>query len=170
MRNRSPARRAALLGLLTATAFALSALEQLVPLPLPGFKLGLANTVTLFCLYELSLRETLAVVTARCLLASLLFGGPVSLAFSLAGGLLAALSMAGLRRLACLSCYGVSMGGAFMHNLGQVLAAMAVMGSPSLAAYGLALWPLSIPAGALTALCYAGAARALRRAVGKKSP
>ena len=46
------------MAILTALALALSWIERMIPLemliPLPGVKMGLANTVTLFALYMMS--------------------------------------------------------------------------------------------------------------------
>ena len=53
----------------------------------------------------------------------------MALAFSLTGGLLAFGVMALLLRCSFLSLFGVSIAGAAAHNTGQILAAMAVLGS-----------------------------------------
>lgn len=160
------ANRLALLGLLTALAFALSYLEHILPLqlPIPGFKLGLANIITVFALYELNLRDTSLILLVRCFLSALLFGGPTSFLFSITGGALAVVCMFLLRNNRHLSVYGVSMAGACAHNAGQVLAAMLVMRTPGIASYLLFLWPISIPTGALTALVFSLCSRAFRRA------
>ena len=161
-------KRAALMGLLTAAAFALSYAEHLLPLPLPvpGIKLGLANLVTLFALYTLGARHAAMIVTARCLLAAVLFGGPVQLLLSLSGGMLAVLAMALLRPSRRVTAYGVSVAGAAAHSLGQVLAAMTLMSAPGLAAYLLLLWPVSIVTGTLVALAYGWGAPLLKKAFG----
>ena len=69
-------RSIALCAVLTALALGLSTLENLFPVtliePLPGVKLGLANIVTVFALYELGAVPALTILTARCLLAAYL--------------------------------------------------------------------------------------------------
>ena len=109
-------RQLALCAVLTALALGLSTLENLFPvtllIPLPGVKLGLANIVTVFALYQLGALPALAILTARCLLGSLFAGNASAMLFSLLGGLTAMLVMILLRRLRCLSIYGVSIGGA----------------------------------------------------------
>lgn len=149
------ARRASLCGLLTALAFVLSFVENLIPfpMPLPGMKLGLANIVTLYAVYTLGLTQSALIVIARCLLSTLLFGSPTTLPFSLAGGLLSLVCMAALRRLPALSCYGVSMAGSAAHNLGQILVAV-WMTSPALLYYLQFLLPVSVVTGFCTALVY----------------
>ena len=109
-------RQLALCAVLTALALGLSTLENLFPvtllIPLPGVKLGLANIVTVFALYQLGALPALAILTARCLLGGLFAGNASAMLFSLLGGLTAMLVMILLRRLRCLSIYGVSIGGA----------------------------------------------------------
>ena len=114
----------ALCAVLTALALGLSTLESLFPVslvvPLPGVKLGLANIVTVFALYELGAAPALVILLARCGLGSLFAGNASALLFSLLGGLTAMLVMIGLKRCRRLSIYGVSIGGAAAHNVGQM--------------------------------------------------
>ena len=108
-------RQLALCAVLTALALGLSTLENLFPvtlvIPLPGVKLGLANIVTVFALYQLGPLPALCILAARCLLGSLFAGNASALLFSLLGGTLAMLVMLALSRLPGLSVYGVSIGG-----------------------------------------------------------
>ena len=75
----------ALGAVLTALALGLSVMENLFPvtaaIPLPGVKLGLANIVTLFALYELGAVPALCILIARCLLGRITCeeGGPYEL-------------------------------------------------------------------------------------------
>ena len=97
-------RQVAMCAMLTALALGLSTLENLFPvtlfIPLPGVKLGLANIVTVFALYQLGAAPALCILVARCLLGSLFAGNASALLFSLLGGELdrypeAAFSMVG---------------------------------------------------------------------------
>lgn len=150
-------KRLALAGMLTAVAAALSVLERLLPLqavvPLPGVKLGLANVVTMFALFFLDFRTAAAVVAARCLLGALLGGGPTGLLFSMTGSTLALLVMAALMRGygRVFSLFGISIAGAAAHNIGQILAAMAVLGDTAVLAYLPLLLAAGLVTGALTA-------------------
>ena len=118
------ARSIALCAVLTALALGLSTLENLFPVtlivPLPGVKLGLANIVTVFALYELGAVPALTILAARCLLGGLFAGNLSALLFSLLGGFTAMLVMIALKHCKGLSIYGVSIGGAAAHNLGQM--------------------------------------------------
>lgn len=112
-------------------ALALSYLEHLLPLqavvPIPGFKLGLANIVVIFLFYRSSPLDAFAVSVMRVILSSLLFGGFSTLLYSLFGAVMAFLSLI----LNCLifknklSFIGVSISSAIFHNLGQIMVASA---------------------------------------------
>ena len=135
----SKTKQISLCAVMTALALALSYTERFLPLqlliPLPGVKLGLANIVTLVALYLLKPRHAFAIVVPRCILGAVFGGGITGLLFSLCGGLLALAVMIWGRKLSVFSVYGVSILGAAAHNIGQILAAMVLMGSVYVAAY-----------------------------------
>ena len=147
-------RQLALCAVLTALALGLSTLENLFPvtlfIPLPGVKLGLANIVTVYALYELGVWPALAILTARCLLGSVFSGNASALIFSLMGGVLALLVMIVLSRLRRLSIFGVSIGGAAAHNIGQIGAAIITLGSTAPVGYLPVLLVVALFTGALT--------------------
>ena len=144
----------ALCAVLAALALALSTLEGLFPLslfvPLPGVKLGLANIVTVFALYQLGAGAALAVLVTRCLLGGLFAGNLSAMLFSMLGGLSAMLVMILLKRLPRLSVYGVSVGGAAAHNIGQMAAAVITLGSTMVLGYLPFLLLVSLLTGTLT--------------------
>ena len=149
----------ALCAVLTALALGLSTLENLFPVslvvPLPGVKLGLANIVTVFALYELGAVPALVILLARCGLGSLFAGNASALLFSLLGGLTAMLVMIGLKRCRRLSIYGVSIGGAAAHNCGQIAAACLTLGSTAPLYYLPILLGASLITGAVTGVAAA---------------
>lgn len=120
--------------LFICAALLCSYLESLIPLgvvlPLPGFRLGLANIVIMIVFFAVSPAEAWIASAARVLVTALLFGNPVSFFFSASGALLSLLGMAALRRLlrGRVSFIGVSMLGAALHNTGQICAAMLIFG------------------------------------------
>lgn len=144
----------ALCAVLAALALALSYMESMFPtaflIPLPGFKLGLANIVTVFALYYLGTVPAFAILITRCLLGAMFAGNVSALLFSLMGGILAMAVMALLHRLPGLSIYGVSIAGAAAHNIGQVGAAVVTLGSTVAIAYLPLLLIVSLFTGALT--------------------
>jgi len=144
-------KRIARYALLTALAMVLSWLESLIPLPgmLPGMKVGLANLTVVFALYRMSLRDAAGISLARVLLVSLTFGNAYSFAYSLAGAVLSLGVMAGLKQWDKFSIVGVSIAGGVCHNLGQLLVAIAVMGTARLGWYLPALLVSGTLAGAV---------------------
>lgn len=136
-RNKIILRRCVTVSMLVAAAMVLSYVESLIPpiVPIPGVKIGLANSVTLFALYSLSIKEAGAISLVRVCLSALLFGNAVGLLYSASGALLSFVMMALLSRSRIFSCVGVSVVGGVAHNVGQVLAAMAVMQTPWLITY-----------------------------------
>ena len=156
----------ALCAVLTALALGLSVMENLFPvtaaIPLPGVKLGLANIVTLFALYQLGAAPALSILVARCLLGSLFAGNFSALLFSLMGGLAAMLVMIGLKHFRRLSVYGVSIGGAAAHNIGQIGAAIITLGDTAVLGYLPVLLGVSLITGTVTGLVAALLFRAMR--------
>lgn len=144
--------------LLVALAMVLSWLESMVPLSLavPGVKLGLANLVVIFALYRLGPRQAAVISLVRVLLVTLTFGNAFGFAYSLAGAALSLGVMIPLRRSGKFSLLGVSIAGGVCHNIGQILVAMAVLGTAEL------LWylPALLAAGTAAGVCI-GAAGAL---------
>ena len=135
--------------LLVALAMVLSWLESLVPLSLavPGVKLGLANLVVIFTLYKLGPRQAAIISLVRVLLVTFTFGNAFSFAYSLAGAALSLLVMLLLQRTGKFSMLGVSIAGGVCHNIGQILVAMAVLGTAELMWYLPALLAAGIAAG-----------------------
>ncbi|MBQ7500426.1 MAG: Gx transporter family protein [Clostridia bacterium] len=154
----SPVRRYTVDAVLLASALILSYIESaaapLIPVPIPGFKLGLANITVMFAVYTVGTLDGLLISLARTALSSILFGSVSSFMFSVAGAVLsfAALCLCKYYIKDRLSVYGISMMCAAFHNIGQVLAASAVMRTMSIFAYLPYLLLASIPCGLLTGL------------------
>ena len=155
-------RHLAFCALLAALALALSWLEGwMVPLlPLPGFKPGLANLVTLYALCACGARAASAVLLTRVALGAMFAGNASALLFSLSGGLAALLAMALLVRVRRLTLYGVSIGGAAAHHCAQVAAAVITLGSAAPLRYLPILLAVSPLSGALTGFLTAALLRA----------
>lgn len=127
------------LALLVALALILHAVEGMIPapLPVPGAKLGLANIATLIVIVLSGPGDALLVVALRTFLASLLSGRLSSFAFSIVGGVLATLvmSMAYRQFRHVLGLSGISILGAVAHNIGQLLVACIILGTPAVFSY-----------------------------------
>ena len=162
-RYRSRTHRMVVMALLTALAVALSAFERTIPLPiaLPGVKLGLANVVTLTSLFVLSLPDAALVVVLRVLLGSLLLGSFSAFLFSAAGAALSYVVMAWLKTKCSnvFSIVGISVAGAVAHNMGQLMAAAAVMQNLKILSY----LPFLLIAAVLTGIAIGFAVQAVLR-------
>lgn len=143
-----------LAAILTALALALSYMENLFPLglliPLPGVKLGLANVVTLFALCYLGAPMAFTVLGARVFLGALFAGNVSALIYSAFGGFLALFVMWGLLHCRRLSIYGISIGGAAAHNVGQVAAALLTLGNTAPLGYLPLLLATALLSGSVT--------------------
>jgi heptaprenyl diphosphate synthase len=143
------------LALLSAIASILFAVEETVALPIPVFRLGLANTVTLLVIYWYGTKEALAVTAVRVTVGSLLIGRlfQPSFLFSMAGGVGSALAMGAAVRWSgrIFSAVGVSILGALVKNFIQLaVAGWFVIGSLRLfSLLPLFLW-ISVASGAVT--------------------
>lgn len=147
-------RKVAVLGILAGLGLAAFLLESLIPLPfLPGAKLGFANIFSLLALLLYGLPEALIVVTARTVLGSLFAGNVSMLLYSLTAGLVSACAS---RLLLCalprLSFVCVSVAGAVVHNLVQLLVYCALTGTLLLFAYSPYLTLMGAGAGVLVGL------------------
>ena len=113
-----------------ALAMILSYVESQIPsIGIPGVKMGLANIVVVFCLYRLGWKEAAGISILRVFLVSLLFGHVASLFYSAAGAALSLLGMILLKKIDRFSCVAVSVIGGVLHNIGQILMALVLMGS-----------------------------------------
>ncbi len=150
-------RRICMDAIFTAVAMMLSYLEFLISLgailPLPGFKLGLANIATLAVFVLISKKDAAVVLALRVTLMGLLFGSAVSYLFSAAGALLSYLSLLLASRLIRRCSYiGASVLCAVFHNVGQILAAVCLFGSEIILSYLPVLLIAALISGAITGL------------------
>lgn len=126
------------LSLLTAIALVLFVVEAQIPapLPIPGIKLGLSNIITLITLMLYGPKDAFWVLLTRILLGSFFCAQLMTLLFSLAGGLLCfALCASIYRRFSPKTLWFLSMLGACAHNIGQIVVAIFVTGTPDILWY-----------------------------------
>lgn len=142
--------RVAYFGVFTALALIFSYVETLIPIQLgiPGVKLGLANLIIVIALYKISLKETYLLSVTRVVLSGFMFGNMFAILYSLAGGLLSLTVMAILKKAGGFSVMGVSIAGGVAHNIGQLIVAMIVIETFSVAYY----IPVLLIAGLITGM------------------
>ena len=130
-------KKVAMLGLSIALAMIMSYIEVIVPLSfaVPGIKMGLANIVIIFVLYKIGTKEAILVSLIRVFLVSLLFSNVMAMWYSLAGAVLSLGIMWILKKTDKFSVVGVSIAGGIMHNVGQIIMAVIVLGTEQIALY-----------------------------------
>ena len=155
MKN-SKAKNVAFYGIMIALAFILSYLESFIPInaiiPIPGVKLGFANIVVLFSLYTLKLRDAVIIAIIRVFLSGLLFGNPMTIAYSLCGCALS-LTVMYLTKKTKLSIIGISMLGGIFHNIGQLIMAVILTHTSRIAYYLPVLLISGMVTGLLMGVC-----------------
>jgi len=140
------------LSLLLALSVALNIIESFLPFfngIIPGLKLGLANIVSLFVLYEFGLKDTLYIGILRVFLVGILRAGLFSpnFAFSLLGTVFSVLAMYIGKKGFHLSIIGVSILGSIFHSIGQIIMAIILFQMKSMIYYLPWLLLFSIPTG-----------------------
>lgn len=141
-------------GILIALAMILSYVEAQIPafFAVPGMKLGLTNVVVLFALYRINNKSAFFINLLRILLVGLLFGNGMSIAYSLAGGMLSTLAMMLLKKFGKFQMVTVSIVGGVCHNIGQILVAILILQTTALAWYLLVLWFSGLASGLVIGL------------------
>lgn len=151
-------KRLVLLALLVAMAAALHIVENQLPLPVPvpGVKLGLANIISLLAIVMFGWREAVYIAIARVLLGSLFGGSFFGPAFmmSMGGALASILVMTYIIHnfQPMFSLAGVSLFGAAVHNIAQVILAATLVHSLGLLWYLPYLLIFAVPTGLFTGL------------------
>lgn len=126
----STLKRWIIISMLTAGAICLSIIDSLIPIPIYGVKLGLANVIILIMIYEFKWWEAGLTNIFRIFIAALIRGTLLSPIFmmSLFGGILSYIIMLLLSKIKVISPIVNSSIGAIFHATGQILAVMIFIG------------------------------------------
>lgn len=121
-------KRIAKLSMLLSISVVLGLIESFTPImngTVPGIKLGLANIVIVFAIYELSFKDAIYISVLRVLLIGILRTGlfSISFFFSLAGALLSIVFMYLAKEYTKMSIVGVSVVGSIFHSIAQIIVA-----------------------------------------------
>lgn len=135
------ARKLVTLALFTSIAVVFSFVEGMLPLPLPGMKLGAANVFALTALILYGPREAFTVTILRVLVAWLLSGNGFSLLCGMVGGCFSTSIMTLLytKLSDFFSLPWISVAGAWAFNVGQIVVAAALIGDTHVLYYLLPL-------------------------------
>ena len=127
------------LSLFLALGVVLNIIESLLPvlIPVPGVKLGIANTVGLIVLYYYGPKEYTLIGLLRVILVALLRTGIGSISFilSLSGWFLSTLFVLLINLTKKVSIYGLSMSSAVMHGVGQIIMVIFIYSLPEMINY-----------------------------------
>lgn len=138
------------IAILTSICVVISILESLFTFIgdiVPGLKLGLANIVIIFTLYEYDFKTAFLVSIIRVLIVALLRTGfGINFFFSLSGAIFSIVFMYIFKKTR-LSIIGVSIIGSVFHSIGQVLVGMLLLDNYNVIYYLPYLLLFSIPTG-----------------------
>ena len=140
------------LSLLLGLSVVLNIIESFIPIfngYIPGIKIGLANTVTLFVLYKYNLKDALYISILRVILVGITRTGSFStiFMFSLSGAILSTLFMYLSKRYLKLSVIGTSIVGSLFHSIGQIIMAMLIMNTTNMIYYFPWILLFALPSG-----------------------
>ena len=104
---------------------------------IPGGKVGIANIVSLIDLFVMGSGNALLVAVLRAFLGSIIYGGVSTIPYSVGGAVVSVIAIIFAKKMFYpkLSLIGISVVGAFFHNLTQILVATAIFKSFSLFYY-----------------------------------
>lgn len=143
--------------MLVAQAIVLSIIENMIPLnfTIPGAKLGLANIITVTCIYIFSFKKTLYIIILRTVMTSFIGGTMSTFLYSISGALLSFIVMYILIFISRekISTMGVSIVGGVFHNIGQLIVAMIIIENSRIFYYLPALMITGVFTGMFVGLC-----------------
>ena len=144
------------LALLSAIALTIFMVEAQIPalVPIPGIKLGLANIITVFAVFVIGAKEAALVLAVRIFLGAVFAGNFSTILYSAAGGTLAILITILMKKfLVNKQLWIAGCMGAIAHSIGQMVMAVCITGTPSIAMYLPIMVAISILTGSFTGLC-----------------
>lgn len=151
-------KKIAILSVSLAAAIILNILDSFIPMP-GGFRIGLANVISIFLIYIFGFKEALIIAILRVLFSSLLRGTFLSFTFyfALGGGIMSVLIMFLAKKILPFGMVVVSVFGALVHSATQIIIAVFLVGGGGISfdIIWQALPPillLSVPTGVLTGI------------------
>jgi len=133
-------KRIAKLSMLLSISVVLGIIESFIPIfsgIFPGVKLGLANIVVVFAIYEMSFKDAIYISILRVVLIGILRTGLFSITFffSLVGAILSIIVMYLVKNTTKMSVVGVSVCGSIFHSVGQILVAIIFLSNVNIIYY-----------------------------------
>lgn len=149
-------RRLTRCALWASVALIIFVIESYIPpiIPVPGFKLGLANVVTLAAIYTVGRKDTFLILTVRILIGSMFSGSLMSMVYSFCGGYLCFMITSVLKRYFYgNTIWALGVIGALCHTVGQTLCAYVFFDTSAMFYYGAVLCLGAVATGVFTGLC-----------------
>lgn len=162
------AKKAAQTAVLLAVALILGFWETLLPpvFPmLPYARIGLGNAAVLLALIWLGVPYAAVILVLKCVVIGLFSGAPTMILYSLGGGVLSFGIMTLLLKIGANGIPAISAAGGVMHNVGQILVAMAFTGSAEIAVLLVYLSLFGLIAGAVIGVVVYFVDRGVRKEV-----
>lgn len=130
------AKKITLMGMMLSLMLILGLMERLFVLvpQAPAIKPGLSNIVLMYALCTLNASSALWLLLLKVLLSGLMFAGVSGMMYAFCGGIMAYLAMVLLYKTRAFGLPGISVAGAVMHMLGQILCSRFLLGSWAAAA------------------------------------
>ena len=143
-------KRIASTGIMIALCLILTYVEILIPfnVGIAGVKIGLSNIVVLYALYNYGIGWAFCINILRIAITGFLFTNPITITYSLSGGLLSLVTMILIKKIKCLSVISVSVTGGIFHNIGQIFMAYIYLGSEKVWLY----LPVLLVSGVITGI------------------
>lgn len=139
------------LSMMLASAIVLNVIEMTINvIPVPGAKIGFANLITVIVLYIYGFRKAFLLTILRVLIVALLYRSfTITFWMGLGGAILSIVAMGILKKWFKLHPITVSVFGAILHTIGQVLVGMYLLDTELLILYLPIMLLISVPAGVL---------------------
>lgn len=130
-------KKLAKISIIVSLTMVLSYVDSLIHIPFtpPYFKIGIANIAIIYVLYREGVREACIVSLFRLILSSILFSNLITFIYSLSGAILSLTFMIILKNINKFTKVTVSIVGAIMHNIGQIIVAIILMNTKEIALY-----------------------------------
>lgn len=136
--------------MLVTVMLILGYVESLIPLGVPGIKLGLSNSVLILGILWFGIPAAFALMVVKVVLSGLLFSGISAMMYAFAGGILSMVVMSVLYKTKGFSTVAIAMAGAVCHNIGQVALAMLILETGKLIYYMAVLIMIGLVTGFVT--------------------
>ena len=154
------------LSLLATISLALFVIETRIPnlIPISGIKIGLANIVTVYAVYNFAPSEAALITAVRVVLGAIFCGSPLTFIYCLVGAALSLTVSIIIKNVINIEMMWItSMISGIIHNIGQILTATVILRSKAVLAY----LPFLIISGAITGLFCGLVSLFVNRRIGK---